>query len=285
MKGLSCSVAVATVAFLNGCQSLENRVVYFPTHSPEPVAGADGFPLTTDSKGRRAYPVDFVAADGTPVHAWWCPYPGATGAVLYCHGNAGDLTAWAAPVAQVLDELRESVLVFDYPGFGRSGGRPSEAGCYAAANAAYDWLIARGVAGNQITVFGVSLGGGVAVDLAGRRPARALVLVKTFTSVPDVAENLLAGVPAGRVMVNQFDSLAKIGRCPQPLFVASGTKDQLIPEDAGVRLYEAAVSPKQFFRLEGSDHNDPLTPEFFAALRRFLATTAATPGGARSPGG
>lgn len=273
MKGFSAGILLATGAIAaGGCRSLESQVVFWPTHTPEPPAGPDGIPLPT---GGRAEPVDLKTADGTPVRAWWCPHPGAAGAVLYCHGNAGDLSGWAVAAAQVRDELKESVLVFDYPGFGRSGGRPSEAGCYAAADAAYDWLTARGVAADRITVVGVSLGGGVAVDLCARRPARALVLVKTFTSVPDVAEHMLAGFPAGGLMATRFDSLGKIGRCPQPLFVAAGTADTVIPYRLSVRLFEAGTGrDKHFCPLPDSDHNDPLPPAFFADLRRFLAATA-----------
>jgi fermentation-respiration switch protein FrsA (DUF1100 family) len=177
----------------------------------------------------------------------------------------------------LLENLGESVLVFDYPGFGLSEGKPSEAGCYAAADAAYDWLtsIAR-VPAERITLFGVSLGGGVAVDLAARRPARALVLIKTFTSIPDVAAHILPGLPVRRLMVNEFDSLAKIPRCTQPLFVASGTSDHLVPLRLGCRLYEAGNEPKQFYPIVGNRHNEPLTPEFYAALSGFLARTTVT---------
>lgn len=258
----------------NGCRVVEDRAVFRPTHAPEPPAGADGIRLASADPVRRAYPIDLTTADGTPVRAWWCPVPGAGGAVLYCHGNAGDLTDRAEPVARVMGELGESVLVFDYPGFGRSGGRPSEAGCYAAADAGYDWLAAHGFPPGRITVVGVSLGGGVAVDLAARRPARALVLVKTFTSVPDVVAHHLPWVPADRLVRNRFDSLDKIGRCRQPTFVASGTKDQLIPYRHGERLAAAAGGPTTFHPLPGSDHDDPLTPDFFAALRGFLETAA-----------
>lgn len=254
-----------------GCRGLENRLVFRPAHAPEPAAGADGFPLSAGSPHLRAYPLTLTAADGTPVRAWWCPVPGATGAVLYCHGNAGDLNDRAEPVARVMAELGQSALVFDYPGYGLSGGRPSEAGCYAAADAAYDWLNGNGVPAARITVVGVSLGGGVAVDLAARRPARAVVLVKTFTSVPDVAAHLMLGLPVRPVMVNRLDSLAKVGRCRQPVFVASGTHDRLIPYRHGLRLYAAAPGPKRFYPLAKSDHNDPLTPGFFAALLEFLA--------------
>jgi hypothetical protein len=259
-----------------GCHGLENRLVFRPTHTPEPGA-ADGIGLSPGSPHLRAYPLTLTTADGTPVRAWWCPVPGAADAVLYCHGNAGDLADRAEPVSRVMAELGQSVLVFDYPGYGLSGGRPSEAGSYAAADAAYDWLLGNGVPAARITVVGVSLGGGVAVDLAARKPARALVLVKTFTSVPDVAARLLLGLPMRPVMANRFDSLAKIGRCRLPMFVASGTRDRLIPYRHGVRLYDAAAGPKRFYPLVGSDHDDPLTPDFFAALRAFLAEHPTSP--------
>ncbi|HEY1187656.1 MAG TPA: alpha/beta hydrolase [Gemmata sp.] len=264
-------LGLALVAILGGCHGLENALVFRPTHTPEPVAEPAGIPLRNSSPNRRAFPLALSTADGTRVRAWWCPVPGSRGAVLYCHGNAGDLSDRAEPVARVMDELGESVLVFDYPGFGLSSGKPSEVGCYAAADAAYDWLTAHDIPPERITVIGVSLGGGVAVDLASRRPARALVLVKTFTSVPDVAAHLLLGAPVRPLMTNRFDSRAKIGRCRQPLLVASGTNDRLVPYRQGLKLYEAGNDPKRFFPLAGSDHNDPLTPEFFRALREFLS--------------
>jgi fermentation-respiration switch protein FrsA (DUF1100 family) len=177
-------------------------------------------------------------------------------------------------VAALLERVGESVLVFDYPGFGQSEGRTSEAGCYAAADAAYDWLISTaGIPSNRIIVFGISLGGGVAVDLAARRPAKALVLVKTFTSLPEAAAHILPLVPVRRLMVNQFDSLSKIPRCTQPLFIVSGTRDHLVPYQHGPILFEAANEPKQFYALDGSRHNQALPPDFYVTLSRFLAGT------------
>jgi uncharacterized protein len=149
----------------------------------------------------------------------------------------------------------------------------------AAADVAYDWLTSTAkIPADRIILMGVSLGGGVAVDLASRRPAQALVLVKTYTSMPDVAAHLLPWLPVRHLMLNQFDSLAKISRCTQPLFVVSGTRDRLVPYDHGPLLYGAGNEPKQFYPLIGSRHNEPLPPDFYAALSGFLAaTTAANP--------
>jgi fermentation-respiration switch protein FrsA (DUF1100 family) len=213
-----------------------------------------------------------LQADGTSMHAWWCPVNGATGAVLYCHGNAGNLSHRSAQIAQWQDHLGQSVLIFDYPGYGKSGGKPSEAACYAAAEAAYDWLVDNAmVPAEQIILYGGSLGGGVAVELAHRGKAhRALVLLKTFTSIPDMAQQQYPWFPARWLVRNKFDNLAKIGQCSGPVFIAHGDCDRLVPYSHGQRLVAAAREPKCFLTLRGCDHNDPSGPEFYDRLRQFL---------------
>lgn len=268
---LLCAAALGSA----GCHGLEHRLVFKPGVVSE--LGPDRVELP-GAAGRLwvAHSVYFPTADGTRIHGWWCPGTDpSAGAILYCHGNEGSVADRAEPVARVLDELGLSVLVFDYPGYGRSGGRPTEAGCYAAADAAYDWLCrVQGVPPEKVVVAGISLGGGVAVDLASRRPARALVLVKTFTSVPDVASHLLLGLPVGRLMHNRFESLLKIPHCRMPVFIAAGEKDRLTPFAQGQRLFAAVASPAEFCALAGSDHDDPLTDEFFSRLRAFLRDQA-----------
>jgi fermentation-respiration switch protein FrsA (DUF1100 family) len=247
-----------------GCCAIENKMVYAPTRcaaSPLPPPPS----LVQD--------VELHTADGTAIHARFCPFPGSTGAVLYCHGNAGNLEGRAPPVRALWMAVRESVLIFDYPGYGRSAG---EAGCYAAAEAAYDWLgQTQHIAPEQIVLYGESLGGGVAVDLAIRRPHRALVLVKTFTSIPDVAQSLFDPLPVRWLVSNRFDNLGKIGRCRRPIFIAQGNGDRLVPFWQGERLRDASGGRATFFTLQKSDHNDPLPPAFYEALQKFLTTSAA----------
>src|SRR5262249_23300650 len=152
--------------------------------------------------------VTLPSADGTRIHAWWCPPDGweaPHGATLYCHGNYGNLSQrgqsilrWQAP------PLRQAVLIFDYPGYGKSAGKPSEAGCYAAADAAYDWLVQQQrVPAERLLLHGGSLGSGVAVELASRRRNRGLALVAPFTSVPDMAQTLFPWLPARWLVRNQ----------------------------------------------------------------------------------
>jgi fermentation-respiration switch protein FrsA (DUF1100 family) len=176
-------------------------------------------------------------------------------------------------VVALAKALGVSVLIFDYPGYGKSDGRPSEAGCYAAGEAAFTWLT-RQVPAENIILFGKSLGGGVATELARRHPHRALVLVKTFTSVPDVAQDIYPWLPARWLARNRFESLRKLSQCNRPVFVAHGDCDSIIPYAHGRRLYDAAHEPKRFLAMPGCNHNDTLPVEFFLELRRFLDQNA-----------
>jgi len=104
-----------------------------------------------------------------------------------------------------------------------------------------------------------------------------LVLIKPFTSLPDVGQRIHPYFPVRWLMRNRFDSLSKIGACTRPTFITHGDADTLVPFDLGVRLYEAAPGPKQFLRIHGGDHNGPLPDEFFTQLRSFLETHAPLP--------
>jgi fermentation-respiration switch protein FrsA (DUF1100 family) len=223
----------------------------------------------------RVQDVELHSSDGTRIHAWWCPtvnWTPARGAVLYCHGNAGNLSHRGDGIERWHKEMELGVLIFDYPGYGRSGGSPSEASCYAAGDAAYDWLTEKlQVPPDRLLLYGASLGGAVATEIASRRPHRALILVSTFTSVVDMGQMQFPWLPVRWLVRNRFDNLAKIGKCPHPVFLAHGTADSLVPFSQAERLIAAAPEPKHFFPMEGYDHNHTPGPAFYATLRQFLA--------------
>lgn len=249
-----CAAVVTLLLF-------ENSMLYRPatasqSWSAPPSAEVEEIELRTD--------------DGTRIHAWWWPRPGSDEVLLYCHGNGGNLSRRGKVMGAFRDSLNANVLIFDYPGYGKSDGSPTEAGCYAAADAAYDWLTSKmKFAGERIIICGQSLGGGVAVELARRRPHRALVLLRTFTSAPAVAATVVPWAPVTLLMYNRFDNLVKIGQCERPVFIAQARDDRLVPFEHGRRLYAAARSPKLFCELDGG-HNDPLPRELFVKLRQFL---------------
>jgi fermentation-respiration switch protein FrsA (DUF1100 family) len=219
--------------------------------------------------------VNLSLADGTPIHAWWAAPAGwqpGRGAVLFCHGNGGNLSYRRDVFAPWQQRLGLAVLVFDYPGYGRSGGSPSEAGCYAAGDAALDWLTrVQGVPARRVILYGGSLGAAVATDLATRNLCRALFLVAPFTSFPDVAQREVPFLPGRWLVHNRFDNLAKIASCRLPVFIAHDPADRLIPISQGLRLFAAATGPKEFFTMSGVGHNDQPCRDVYAALRRFLA--------------
>jgi pimeloyl-ACP methyl ester carboxylesterase len=252
--------------------SLEDRLLYLPGSAGQWFEPPPGLPVQE---------VELTSRDGNRICAWWSAPAGwkpADGAVLFSHGNGGNLSHRGWALRPWHDELRLAVLLYDYPGYGRSTGRASEAGCYAAADAAYDWLVeARKVPGERILLYGGSLGGAVATDLAARRPHRALVLVSAFTSFPDIAQQLYPWLPGRWLVHNRFDSLGKIASCRGPVFITHSKADGLIPFAQAERLFAAAGEPKQFVPTEAHSHNDSPAPDVFPALRCFLDEHAPLP--------
>lgn len=240
---------------------LERAALYHPAEYPI----GDWFP--EDLEYEDAW---FRAADNVRLHGWYAPHDEPRGVALCLHGNAGNITHRAA-MLRTLNGLGLSTLVFDYRGYGRSQGKPSEQGILQDARAARAWLAERaGVAERDVVLIGGSLGGGVAVDLAARDGARGLVLSSTFTSLPDVGAHHLPLLPTGLLMTNRLDSLSLIKQYHGPLLQYHGEADTVVPYELGRELFDAAPGPKRFVSQEGAGHNDDMSAEFFASLDAFL---------------
>jgi fermentation-respiration switch protein FrsA (DUF1100 family) len=170
-----------------------------------------------------------------------------------------------------------AVLIFDYPGYGRSTGQPTEAGCYAAGEACWTWLTeTKQVPPEQVILHGESLGGATAIDLASRHPCRAVVTRGAFSSFPDIAQHAVPWLPARWLVRNQMDNAGKIGKVAAPVVIAHGTADEVVPFSQGERLFAAAREPKRLVPLHGFGHNTRPGPGFYRDLREFLGqhTTA-----------
>jgi hypothetical protein len=222
--------------------------------------------------------------DGIRIHGFWLPAEGATRAILFLHGNAGN-ASHRLPNAARLVALDASVLLLDYRGYGLSEGRPDEAGVYADARAGLRHLVeARGFALSRIVVFGRSLGGAVAIDLVGGRPVAGLIVESTFTSLADMASGMLP--LASSLVGGRFDSRAKIGGLASPVLFFHGDRDEIVPYRLGRALFEAAPEPKAFETIAGAGHNDTVEVggrAYFARIRRFLDAVA--PSGEGPPPG
>jgi hypothetical protein len=220
----------------------------------------------------------FNTPDGARLHGWLAePGQGAPRAVvLFNHGNGRNITTRRHVVELFRDRVNATVFVYDYRGYGRSEGRPTEAGVLTDARAARRWLAGHaGVREADVVVAGHSLGSGVAVDLAAADGARGLILEGAFTNLPDVAEAHVPFLPVRAVMQTRLNSVGKIAAYRGPLLQVHGDADGVVPYSQGRRLFAAANEPKTFLTVPGGGHDHLYTPEYVAALDRFLTALPA----------
>jgi len=229
-----------------------------------------------EEMGRSWEEVEFVAEDATRLHGWWFPAPEAIGTVLYCHGNGenvGDLL-W---VAEDLVRWGVNVFLFDYRGYGRSRGWPTERGTYRDARAAFEVVRARHDDREDppVVALGRSLGGAVAAQLALEKPLRGLILESTFASIPAMGRVLYPRLPVDRLCRYRYDTLSKMPRIRVPVLMAHSPEDGLIPLEQAERLYAAAPVPAGFVHLSGNHEAAGWrnSPAYEAALRDFLKKT------------
>jgi fermentation-respiration switch protein FrsA (DUF1100 family) len=217
--------------------------------------------------------VYLTASDGTKLHAWWIPKPGAKFATLHLHGNAGNITHRDLSASTIL-QAGSSVLLLDYRGYGKSEGKPSERGIYRDADAAYDWLVTKGFKPGQIILHGESLGTAVAAELASRRKCTGVVLEAPFTSARAVAHKVLPLV--GPLLVWGFDTKSRMAKINAPVFVIHGDRDAVITYEFGQQIFAVAREPKRFWTIPGATHNDlhiAGRSEFSRRLAEFYASS------------
>lgn len=215
--------------------------------------------------------VEFASHDGTKLTGWYLPHPEPNAVVLFACGNGGNMSYWRDVFLTLNEVCDATVLGFDYRGYGRSEGSPSEGGVYADARAARNWLARRsGLPEDRIVLMGRSIGGGVMIELA-RDGARGLVVESTFTALPDVAARIYRPIPVQWFMRSRFNSLDKIASYQGPLLVSHGTDDTLVPLEMGKRLYDAAGSrTKKFFTVPNGEHNDSQPYAYYEQLGEFF---------------
>lgn len=249
----SIALIVLVIVGIIGIRLAEQKMMYYPMVFPQGYWDTSHFP-------GRLEDCTFRTEDGVALHGWFAhaavsdTRPRRT--LLFLHGNAGNITHRQTNIAHLI-QRGLNVFIFDYRGYGKSEGTPSEQGLYADAAAAYEYLLRRqDVQPEHIVFFGRSLGGAVAVELATRNPCEKLILESTFTSIKDMARDLFGPLPAHVILRSQFDSFTKIRTIHVPLLVIHGNQDRIVPFEQGKRLFSAANAPKCFYEIHGADHNN-----------------------------
>jgi pimeloyl-ACP methyl ester carboxylesterase len=218
-------------------------------------------------------------ANDTRVHGWWIPCEGSQKLILCLIGSIGNISHELNTVA-FLRSLGSNVLMIDYPGFGRSEGRPTENGCYLAADAAWEFVTReKNVAPEDVIVFGRSLGATVAAWLAARHPdCGRLVVHSGFTSVPDLAAKTYSFFPVRYFCYIRFNTLAQIRACRCPIVVMHPAEDRIIPIRHSLRILEAAPEPKRFISLQGDHYGSEWqqTPGLRVTLGELMMSEART---------
>ena len=244
---------------------VEKRFVFFPTYEVE---------CTPDQLGLAYEGVFFNTEDCVGLNGWFVPGTTDFTWILF-HGNGGNIGYRATEVALLHHNLGINLLIFDYRGYGKSQGTPSEQGTYLDARAALRYLQQRSdVDPKRIIYFGHSLGTAVAVELATAAPPLALILVSPFASVRDMARIVFPLLPSGWLVRNKYNTLARIGTVQRPLLIIHGEQDELVPISQGEKLFLAANPPKRFQALPETGHNDIFEAggqTYWGALARFLA--------------
>ena len=265
--GIAMGLVVAVLVI----RVLENRFIYFPPRYPEGFVDPANYSL-------RVEEVWIAAEDGLRLNAWFLPAPSLPKVLLMFHGNAENI-GYGLGRLRVFARLGVNVLALDYRGYGKSEGSPDEAGIYRDAEAAYRYLTEiRQIQPENIVLYGQSLGGAVAIDLASRHPCGGLIVESSFTSGREMARRAFRIPLLEYVVKSRFDSLVKIKNVRSPILIIHGTRDEEVPFAMGQRLYEAAPEPKAFLPVEGAGHNDVFEvggEKHLDTIRALLGLTAA----------
>jgi fermentation-respiration switch protein FrsA (DUF1100 family) len=252
---------------------MQARMLYLPNVPSRTLI------MTPADAGMDFEDVSIETDDGVTLHGWLVPAPGSR-VLLFFHGNAGNISHRLDSIRQ-FQTLGLSVLIIDYRGYGRSQGHPSELGLYRDAEAAWRYLTDfRGVHADDIVVFGRSVGGSVAARLAVQRHPLALIVESSFTSIPDIAQEIYPWLPArwlARLSHATVDYIRDV-RCP--VLVVHSRDDEIVPFHHGEDIFAAAPKPRRMLMLRGS-HNDAYVRDeqtYIEGIRAFLASLPVSTG-------
>ena len=242
----------------------QSNMIYYPV--PEIEA-------TPASIGLAFEDVMFEAKDGVKLNGWFIPANESKGIILMCHGNGGNIS-YRMDTIRIFNQLGLSMFIFDYRGYGRSGGKPKEKGTYADAEAALHWItVNRDVLPQEIIIFGRSLGGAIAAWLAKEYTPKTLILESAFTSVPDMGVQMYPWLPVRLLSRFKYSTIDYLKAVKCPVLIVHSPEDDITPYSHGKHLFEAAHEPKDFLDITGT-HNDGFLKsgkQYIDGLKSFIS--------------
>ncbi len=243
-------------------RGIEASLIYFPQRAYDARPGDFGL---------SAEALSLESAGGARLEGWWIHGTGRT-ALLFFHGNAGNISHRLDRAKLLVESLGLDVFLVDYRGYGASSGKPDEEGLYADGEAVSRAAAQRGFPPERTVLFGESLGSAVAIETALRRPCRGLILETPFLSIAAMAKAIYPFVPAA-VIRTKFDNEAKIARVTVPKLIVAAERDDVVPPGHARRLFELAAPPRELFVIPGATHNDTVLAGgrgYLEVWKRFL---------------
>ncbi len=241
----------------------EKKGIYFPVRKID---------LTPKEIGLEFEDIYFFNPDGTKLNGWYIPAKKSRATLLFCHGNAGNISH-RIEIIDMFCRIGLDVFIFDYRGYGRSQGSPTEKGLYTDAHAAYTYLIdKRKINEKSIVVYGKSLGANVAVELCSKVRPAALISESTFASALEMGKKLFPFLPIKWFITIKYDALSKIKDITIPKLIIHSEDDEIIPFQQGKMLFQAAPEPKEFYPMRGG-HNEAIfqaKEDFVSKIDAFL---------------
>ena len=255
-------VIIFVVLFLAGIRYIERHSIFFPMKEMS---------STPKDVGLSYEDIYFTTIDNKKLNGWFIPAHNAEFTLMFVHGNAGNIGHRLEKIL-LFHVLGLNVFIFDYRGYGKSEGAPSEKGVYKDIDAAYLYLTdKRRIPKDRIILYGESIGGAVAIDLASREEVRGLITEETFSSVKDMAKMAYPVIPHF-VFSARFNSVSKIGQVSCPKLIIHSVDDEIVPFYLGEKLLNAAKPPKKFLKVRGS-HNTAFfdsKEEFVKGIQSFV---------------
>ena len=255
-------LVILIVLFLVSIRYMERHSIYFPMREITATPGLVGLPYED---------IYFDTSDNKTLNGWFIAGDEAEFTVIFCHGNAGNISHRLEKIS-IFHGLGLNMFIFDYRGYGKSGGIPSESGLYKDIRAAYRYLTEeRKIPGDNIILYGESIGGAVVIDLAQEENVGALITEETFTSVKDMAGIAYPFMP-NIIFSSRFDSIPKIKKITCPKLIIHSVDDEIVPFHMGEKLFNAAGPPKRFLKIRGTHNTAFLDSEerFTEGIRAFL---------------